>query len=116
MISVKTSNGVILKGEELENILKVVSKDLIDTAYAVYNGNYYASHITEENKKEFLNKSIEYAREVELGKHNNNFTFWQRMNYIHTGNCIPFMTWKVLMVYQKGLYDYIMVRSWRDYY
>ena len=25
MISVKTSNGVILKGEELENILKVVS-------------------------------------------------------------------------------------------
>ena len=36
MISVKTSNGVILKGEELENILKVVSKDLIDTAYAVY--------------------------------------------------------------------------------
>ena len=92
MISVKTSNGVILEGEELKNILKVVSKDLIDTAYAVYNGNYYASHITEENKKEFLNKSIEYAREVELGKHNNNFTIWQRINFIHTGNCIPFMT------------------------
>lgn len=41
MISVKTSNGVILKGEELENILKVVSKDLIDTAYAVYHPFHY---------------------------------------------------------------------------
>ena len=91
MTSVKLSNGEVLQGEELKNVLKIVSEDLRKLANDIYESNDWASHITEEYKKDFLKKELEYANEVELGLHNNNFTIWQRINYICTGESVSFM-------------------------
>lgn len=91
MTSVKLSNGEILQGEELEKVLKIVSEELKKTAYEIFESDDWASHITEEYKKNYLKLELIYANEVELGYHNINFTIWQKINSICTGESVPLL-------------------------
>lgn len=88
---VKLSNGKILQGKELKKVLKNISEDYKKTVQEIFESNEWASHITEEDKKEYLEKELLYASEVELGLHNNNFTVWQKINLYCTGESVPFM-------------------------
>ena len=91
MTSVKLSNGGSLQGEELKNVLKNISEDYKKTVYKIFEGDDWASHITEEDKKKYLEQELLYASEIELGLHNNNFTIWQKINLYCTGESVPFM-------------------------
>ena len=91
MSSVKLSNGEVLQGEELEKVLKIVSEELKKTAYEIFECDDWASHITEEYKKNYLKQELIYAHEVERGYHNINFTIWQKINSICTGVCVPLL-------------------------
>jgi len=51
----------------------------------------FASHVTESEKKQYAAKERQYAHEIESGKHDNNFTIWQRMNYFLTGECLALL-------------------------
>jgi hypothetical protein len=88
---VKLSNGKILTKDDLNKALKQVSKDIIENAIAVRKEDLYADHITEDQKDKYLKDCIEYAKEVLEGKHNSNFTIWQRVNYIFTWDSIALL-------------------------
>ena len=51
MTTVKLSNDELLQGEELKNVLKNISEDYKKTVYEIFEGDDWASHITEEDKK-----------------------------------------------------------------
>ena len=87
----KLHTGKILTESELKEALAKVANDLREHAQMMRKSNYYADHITEEDKERFLAKDLEYANEVENGLHNRNFTIWQRVDYMLTGESVPFL-------------------------
>lgn len=57
-----------------------------------FDTNYgFASHVTYADKVKYVIKERQYAREIEAGLHDNNFTIWQRMNYFLTGECVALL-------------------------
>ena len=59
-----------------------------DIAATCFDDDFgFASHVTQEDKQAYKEKEIEQAEEIEAGKHDHNFTVWQRMNYFLTGEC-----------------------------
>ena len=62
MISVKTSNGVILKGEELENILKVVSTVFVRGIPWIFSSGEESNKIIHQNEK--IIKIVEQKRTI----------------------------------------------------
>ena len=87
----KLHTGKILTESELKEVLVKVANELRETAHAIRNKKDYASHITESQMDEFLAKDLEYATEVENGLHNRNFTICQKVDYLLTGESIPFL-------------------------
>ena len=87
----KLHTGKILTETELANALAIVANDLRKLAYAIKAENAYASHITEAEKEQFLDNDLAYANEVEKGLHNDNFTIWQRVDTLLTGECVAFL-------------------------
>jgi len=65
-----------------------IHKEMADSAF---DDGYFAPHVTEKQKDEYVEKQLKYAKEIEAGKYDNNFTIWQRMNYSSTGECVPFL-------------------------
>ena len=65
------------------------SRDCADHAFDDDFG--FASHVTREDKRRYVEDNLKHAAEVEAGKHDGNFTIWQRMNYFLTGECVPFL-------------------------
>ena len=51
----------------------------------------FASHVTEEKIQEIRAQKLNYIQEILDGKHDGNFSVWQRMNYYLTGECVPFL-------------------------
>ncbi len=51
----------------------------------------FASHVTHQDKIAYQKRQREYANEIEAGKHDHNFTIWQRMNYFLTGESVAFL-------------------------
>ena len=87
----KLHTGKILTETELAEALKKVANDLRENAYAIHSENAYASHVTQEDKERYLQERLVYANEVEKGLHNSNFTIWQRVDTLLTGECIAFL-------------------------
>ena len=87
----KLHTGKILTETELAEALKKVANDLRENAYAIHSENAYASHVTQEEKERYLQERLGYANEVEKGLHNSNFTIWQRVDTMLTGECVAFL-------------------------
>ena len=87
----KLHTGKILTETELAEALKKVANDLRENAFAIHAENAYASHVTQEEKERYLQERLGYANEVEKGLHNSNFTIWQRVDTMLTGECVAFL-------------------------
>jgi hypothetical protein len=81
-----------VSGKRLFDALNEVAQDWVDMAKAIRKENLYASHVTEEIKNFNLLKDLEYAEDIRAGKNINNFTIWQRVNNVLTGEYIGFLS------------------------
>jgi len=64
-----------------------------DIAKNALNNNFgFASHVTHNDKLEYIDSQLNLANEIKQGLHDNNFTIAQRMNYYLTGNCIALLS------------------------
>ena len=86
-----THTGKIIEGDELKQYLAIVANGLRANANAIHVEDNYASHITKEQKEQYLKQRLEYANEVENGKHTNIFTIWQKLDYIIEGTSVAFL-------------------------
>ena len=86
-----THTGKIIEGDELKHYLAIVANDLRATANAIHVKDKYASHITKEQKEQYLKQRLEYANEVENGQHNKNFAIWQKLDYIIEGTSVALL-------------------------
>ena len=71
------------------NYAAKIDRDIAEHAFDDDFG--FASHVTDDDKHEYVKKHIKLAEEIEAGEHDNNFTVWQRMNYFLTGESVPFL-------------------------
>ena len=61
-------------------------------AAGVFNDDAgFASHVTDDEKREIASKNIELAEKIERGEKDHNMTVAQRINYHMTGDCHPLM-------------------------
>lgn len=51
----------------------------------------YASHVTNDNKRDIAKKHRTLAAEIEAGEHDHNLTVAQRMHYFLTGECVAIL-------------------------
>ena len=51
----------------------------------------FASHVSEQMKKEYFDKQEVYIDEVKQGMHDGNFTIRQKLHYYMTGVCVPLL-------------------------
>jgi len=91
-ISLRTHTGEIITGKRLQDGLNKVADDMIQNAKDIRSSNEYASHVTEEEKDNSMNRSIENAEKVRRGEKMNNFSIWQDLNMYFTGECIALLT------------------------
>ena len=87
----RTHTGKIVTGVTLSNALNQVANDMIQNANNIRIENHYADHVTEEQKEEYFLRRIEYAEEIRIGIGLNNFTIWQRINQVLTGECVALL-------------------------
>ena len=86
-----THTGKIIEGDELKHYLAIVANGLRANANAIHVEDKYASHITKEQKEQYLKKRLDYANEVENGQHNKNFAIWQKLDYIIEGTSVALL-------------------------
>lgn len=78
------------KKSDIQKARGVVADNAIKSAHEIRKGDY-ASHVTEDKKEEILQEDLKQAELIRSGKLDHNFTIWQRMQYVLTGECIPFL-------------------------
>lgn len=49
--------------------------------------DYYADHVTMQQRQEIKERELKLAEEIERGEHDHNFTVAQKMHYFLTGEC-----------------------------
>jgi aminoglycoside phosphotransferase family enzyme len=81
-------NNYTMNDEKYTDALKNVANFHRKNAKSIYINNKYASHVTNEKKKENLNNSLKYADDIENGIAKYSFTLWQQINTELTGECI----------------------------
>jgi hypothetical protein len=87
MIPFRTHTGEIVDGAAA---CRQVATDLTVLAFLIHEENAYASHVTEEVKVALFLDRLERAQKVWDGTVDN-FTVWQRVNQVLTGECVPFL-------------------------
>lgn len=87
----RTHTGEVVTGERLTAALKTVGDWYIKNAHAIYDKNLYAAHVTEQTKKDNLQRQIELGERIAAGREGNGFWLWQRINTELTGECIAFL-------------------------
>lgn len=85
----RNHRGEIIPEETLQAALKKVAADVRESA-RIARTEKYASHITEDQKDEFMQKKLDLADEIEAGTARG-FWLWQRVNTIVTGECVAFL-------------------------
>ena len=85
----RNHRGEIIPEETLQAALKKVAADVRESA-RIARTEKYASHITEDQKDEFMQKELDLADEIEAGTARG-FWLWQRVNTIVTGECVAFL-------------------------
>lgn len=84
------SSKGIMKGKKVRDAFQKVSDDQIDLAKRIRNCGGYAAHVIEEEKDAIMKESIRRAVQIQVGTITN-FTIWQRVNDVLTGECIAFL-------------------------
>jgi len=89
----RTSDGAMLNTNDnkLQAAREEVAAWFKENAEAVRKEDFYAKHVTEEEKETYLKKGIAHAEGIAKGMHDNNFTVWQRINTVLTGNCVALL-------------------------
>lgn len=87
----RTHKREVVSGELLNSALNKVADDMILLAEAIREEDAYASHISEQEKDQYMADDIEHAERVRLGEGLNNFTIWQRVNEVLTNECVSFL-------------------------
>lgn len=87
----QTHTGEIVAGERLCAALNEVANDWAELAHAIRKENAYADHVTEEQKEANLLIHLGRAEEIRNGVNVNNFTVWQRINLVLTGECVALL-------------------------
>lgn len=87
----KDSNGKLYESDDqrLINALNQVADDWLFMSLKIRLNDKYAPHVTEQVKNERLLSSIEDSRKIRNGVSSGNFTIWQRVNTVLTGECVP---------------------------
>lgn len=85
----KSSKG-LMKGAVVRDAFQKVSDDAIELAKEIRYCGDYPDHVSEEEKDATLEASIRRAAEIRAGVIDN-FTVWQRVNDILTGECVAFL-------------------------
>ena len=84
-----THKKEIILGDRLIKAIEGVKSDLINLAYAIRKEDNYAAHVTDLQKDQILEKSLQSANDIYNKL--NNFTIWQRINTKLTGECIALL-------------------------
>lgn len=63
---------------------------MIDLAKAIRLEDAYADHVSEDVKDKIMIADFEHAERVRNGDINN-FTTWQNVNYVLTGECVALL-------------------------
>ena len=88
----RTHNGELVSGAKLLKAINKVADDRVALYKAIRKEDAYASHVTEQQKDEILLKDLAYASQIRSGEHLNNFTVWQLVNTVLTGECIGLLS------------------------
>lgn len=83
----RTSDNEIVTGERLAAALSKVADGVEVSAKRTRESNYYASHVTEQQKDQHLERQMYLAAEIRRGE-NITFWLWQRVNQELTGKCV----------------------------
>lgn len=86
----RTHDEKIITGSKLQDALTKVANDYRAIAHGIRNENLYASHVTEEEKEQYLKEGLIHAEEVQGGMINS-LSVWQRVNTELTGKCIALL-------------------------
>lgn len=86
-----THNKEVVSGKKLTDAINKVADDWADLHKRIREEDGYASHVTEEQKDEYLKKELERAEEIRNGVGLDNFTIWQRIDTELTGETVPFL-------------------------
>ena len=96
MVTQSKFNALLAVNEVPEDRLKLareyaakINWKLADTALDDDFG--FASHVTRDDKLRYAEEQRIYAKEIEAGVHDGNFTILQRMNYYLTGECVALL-------------------------
>jgi hypothetical protein len=92
---ITTSAGEVVTGERLQEALNYVADEQERLAYAVFEKDNYAAHVTQEKKEVNLSQDLEYADQVRKGVAKPSFCLWQRLNTYLTGECVGFLGTKL---------------------
>lgn len=80
--------GRFVHGARLQAALSKVAEDWRQLAHAIRSEDAYASHVTEDQKRNALQGMLLQADEIERGNVSS-FAIWQRVNTKLTGVCAP---------------------------
>ncbi len=65
-----------------------IHREIADEALTA---TYYADHVDLEWRERIKERELQYAEEVEAGKHDHNLTIAQRMHYFLTGESVALL-------------------------
>lgn len=87
----RTHKGDLIGGQTLIDAIEKVAAERVKLYQAIRKEDAYAPHVTEQQKDEILLKDLAYASQIRSGQHLNNFTVWQLVNTVLTGECVGFL-------------------------
>ena len=87
----RTHTGEIVGWQRLAEARNAVADDYAKLARDIRTENCYASHVTEEEKEQYLREGLETAERIRNGTEHGGFWLWQRLNTKITGECVALL-------------------------
>jgi len=87
-----TSNGEAVTGERLQAARDKTAETWDALGDAALIGKIpFASHVSDAEIARYAMSQYDCAKAIRAGLSDGNFTIWQRINTILTGECVPFL-------------------------
>lgn len=83
--------GAKFDSETVQAARENVAKWWANNSRAIRQEDYYASHVTTEQKDENLRKGLAFAESIAKGEQDGNFTVAQRIYELLTGKCVALL-------------------------
>lgn len=83
-------NGKAVSPDRFKAACEQLANERIRSAYAIRHGDSYASHVVESRKDAILRQNLLHAESIREGVVDS-FATWQALNYILTGESVPFL-------------------------